>query len=239
MRHVPLILLLAACDGIPDEVVLKGTVFAGPGASERLGGATLTSWTKDGERFGEATADDQGRFDLPAPVGDTAFVDVEAPGTVRSSFTGVTGIDRELIVDDGLIYGVPQALFDAWAGRFEGCPGLGEGGASFGEVRISNLVDPATGERPLVTTAVVTLEGPDDVVREACYLDDEGEAFDPEAEATGATGRYAIFGAPPGEHLLVVAYETAEGVWWTDSYPVRVTEGGVVPMFPLLTDFEI
>lgn len=239
MRFVPSILLLAACDGIPDEVVLEGTAFAGPGASERLAGAILRSYTVEGDPFGETVADDQGRFALPAPVGDTVFVDVEASGTVRSSFTGVTGIDRELVVDDGLIYGVSQALYDEWASLFAGCPGLGQGGASFGEVRISNLADPVTGERPLVTTAVVTLEGPDDVVREACYLDDEGAAYAPDAEATGSTGRYAIFGAPPGEHLLVVAYETAQGVWFTDAYPVRVTEGGVTPMFPLLTDFEL
>jgi len=239
MRIAPLFVLLAACDGIPDEVTLQGTVFSDPGTTERLGGATLTSHVLDGGEHASTTADDEGRFELLAPSNATVFVDVEAQGHVRSSFTGVTGIDGAMIVPDGTMYAITEATWDEWTSLFDGCPGVGEGGASIGEVRISNLSDPSTGERPFVTTAVVTLEDSEGETYEACYLDEEGAAYDPEAEVTGASGRFAIFGAPPGEYLLVVAYETAEGVWSGDHYPVRITEGGVTPMFPLWTDFEL
>lgn len=229
---------LTACSNFPDEVLLEGTVFSDPGAKEPLGGATLQSFDLIGTPFGDAEADTTGRFLLPTPVGATSFVDIEADGHLRTSFTGVTGVDEVLQIQDGLLFAVSEALFAEWQDAFEGCPGIGEGGAVFGEVRISNLRDPLTRENPLVQTAVVSLDGPDGKTRKACYLDEEGTAFDPEAEITGVAGRFAIFGAPPGEHLLVVASETVDGLWSSDAYPVRITEGGVTPMFPLWTDFE-
>lgn len=240
MHRALLFVSLAACGGLPDEVLLTGNVAAAPGASEGLSGASLTVYDEAGTVRGQAQADANGDFELLAPAGDVVFVDIEAEGYVAASFAGVVGVQEQQPVEAGAFYGISSDTYAEWEATFAGCPGLGEGGgASFGEVRISNLTEPDSDEHPTVATAVVTIDDGEGNFWEACYLDEDGLAYDPDAEWTGESGRFAVFGVPAGELRISVSYEVFDGNWSTEDYPVRVPEGGVAPQFPLWTDFDL
>lgn len=240
MRLFLLPLFLAACGGLPDEVILEGVVLDQPVDGAPLAGAALEVRDEAGALYDSGKADPSGVFELAAPAGDVIFVDVTAPGFVRTAHTGVAGLQDRQIVEPGSLYGMSEAFLAEWEARFAGCPGIGEGGAVFGEVRIWDVVEPGTDIHPLVKTAVVTLEDDAGKTWKACYLDDAGEAVDPEAQWTGSSGRFAIFGVPEGLVRLRILYEYAPGRWTPPTdYPVRVPGQGVAPRFPAFVELVL
>jgi hypothetical protein len=108
-----------------------------------------------------------------------------------------------------------------------------------GEQRIHGLTDGA-GESPTVNTGIATLRSvTGTAVLVGCYLTDDGAAYDPDAETTGASGAFLVAGAAPGQWDLEVEYEYAVDQWSASVYPVWLREGGpiVSPWFPAWVPF--
>jgi hypothetical protein len=111
----------------------------------------------------------------------------------------------------------------------------------YGEVRLFQVVDPATGVEPTVGTAWAAVEAADGTRMEACYLDDEGVAFAPDSTRTGGTGRFAVFGVPSGLHTLEVGFDMPDGSTYTTLWTMWMPDGpgAVVPRFPVYVEFPL
>ncbi len=243
MRSWQLCALIAAagCSRIPSEVSFRGTVFESHlDDAAPLSAATVTIFDDDGTRYARATTSDQGEFSVSAPVGVVVFAEFARDGFARASFLGVTGTQEVQRVEKGAVYGFSVDEFAEWEDLFAGCPGIGTGGAVLGEVRFGNIADPDTGEHPLATTAtaeIVTRRGES---FDACYLDNDGLGYVAESEATGHSGRFAVFGVPAGVHTLTIGYSLLDGeAWIFDDYPVKVPDGGVAPRIPALAEWGL
>lgn len=232
---MPLLLALLAC--APDDtVVLKGSVYASRTSVSTLSGATVTLFDYDGERLDRVQTDLTGRFVARVPAGTNLFARIEAQGYVASLFPGVTGLEQELSIEDGALYGVTTAehlaLLDTWAG----CPGLEpDGMLVVGEVRVWGIADPVTGESPTTAQGVVESQPLKGRGTEACYLDAETLVYDPAATRTGETGAFALAGLEPGIGDLAVSSEFATDAWVFEEYPLWVPPGDgpvVAPWYP-------
>jgi hypothetical protein len=101
-----------------------------------------------------------------------------------------------------------------------------------GEVRHQDLVDRG-GTYAVNTAAQVKLLLADGSERVGCYLDEEAEAYDPEALLVGLSGRFAFLGVPAGMHTLEVAYDATLQQRVVQQYPVLVLDTpSVSPWFP-------
>lgn len=198
-----------ACGCSDGQVTVQGVVASERGTGRPpLGGASITLRDADGTVVDSGVTGADGAFSLVAPAGITMHAEVSAPGFATTSFTGVSGLNTEMMVEDGALYVVRTTEIEDWRARFAGCPGLdAEGGAYIGEVRVFDLQDSATGEHPEVTSASVRVSDADgENAWKACYLDEAGSAWDPEATVTGASGVFAVFGVPSGLHTIIVDY---------------------------------
>jgi len=224
------ILAMSACG--PNDVVVKGIVFSGPDSvDERLPSAKITLYDADGETYDTTRADAKGKFEAVAPEGEYIHAEITASGFESTLFTGVSGLDEVYRVEDGMIYGFPTAELEVWEGLFAGCPGADEsGGIVLGEIRMLELSQ--DGENPLVNGTAEVVSKNQKQTWKACYLDEEGLAYDPDATTAGPSGRFAIFGIAPGTRILTVGWEYIPEVWsYSDTY-VFVQEDGVAPRFP-------
>lgn len=235
MRFLPLVLLLAACN--PGQVRVTGHVDASPeDKAPPLAGGTVTILDEGGERFDEATTDDNGWFRADAPKGQTIYALVSAPDYEVASFTGVSGLDERLQVSKGLLFGVSAADRAGWQDRFAGCEGMGSEGLVIGRTMLF-LPEVPEQERPVVSGARVRVESQsvpgEEGVRTACYLDDRGGAYDPEAEFTGDSGWFAVPDVGEGPHSLVIEIPLNDDLVSADFRQVWMPPGGVVARFPL------
>jgi len=228
-----LILLTAGC--AHEEVIsLYGTLLDGPGADAvPLSDAELSVLEDQGEPYASTVTDSDGGFHVDAPGGENIFVEVRGADLVPASFTGVAGLGEQQEVEEGRLFGFSQVGFDQWSSDFSGCPGLEESGSTvLGDIRLYGLLDPETVEEPLVTSGYAYVRTADGTEYDACYLDDDGTAYDSERTATGASGRYMVAGVPAGAHILVVGYEGAGGVVGEHDYFLWLPDGGISPRFP-------
>jgi hypothetical protein len=230
-------LLLSGClTQNPDSTLLKGTVFdAADAAQQPLGGATVDVFDATGARFGTTTADDAGAFEVDAPFAQVFSVVMSADGFVPTSATGY-GSTEITIARDGDLFARSEAWLDEERGRFAGCFGADAGGPVVEGILRAELPVPASDydTLPVVRTGRVDLAISDTAFQYACYLDDDGVAYDPEAEVTGDSGRFAFFDPPPN------AWATLTSTWTDDteaheggSLPVFVPAGGVASLDPL------
>ncbi len=226
---VILLVFVTACG--PSEIVVKGKVFASHDASEPLPQAQVSIRDEDGGKYDNVRANANGKFEALAPEGEYINAEITGDGFELTSFTGLSGVADVFRVEDGMLYGFSSDERADWEERFAGCPDMGSGGMVVGEIRMLELSN--GGEHPLVANGVAEV-----VTRnvkktwKACYLDDEGLAYDPDATNTGASGAFAVFGIEPGNHILTVGYEFAPDAWsYSDTY-VRAVEDGVAPRFP-------
>ena len=68
---------------------------------------------------------------------------------------------------------------------------------------------------------------------EACYLMNEGDAWNPDAFNSGETGQFAIFGLDEGLYVLTVGYTMLGAEVYQISWEMLVPHDGVVPRFPI------
>lgn len=232
------LLILACAD---DELVrLEGTVVESHGSTAPLPDATVAFVDDSGAPLGDAVTDAYGNFAIDLPAGANVFVTIDAVGFVTSVFPGVIGVQPLQKVEGYALYGVSAAEHESLLAVWSGCPGLTETGPLVvGEQRIYGLTDGA-GNSPSVNTGIATLlsaDGSDS--EEGCYLTDDGSAYDPTAETTGASGTFLVAGATPGPWDLVVEYEFGVDQWTTAIYPVWLPDRGpiVSPWYPAWVPF--
>jgi hypothetical protein len=234
------LLILMGCG--PGEVLVSGKVDAYLAEDpEPLQDGTVTIAEEDGSEYASDRTDAEGEFEVPAPAGDTIYALINSEGEAIVSFTGNSGFDSELKVPDNTFYGVPTWQKEEWESTFAGCPGIGDRGLILGQVHVF-LPGVELGDDTVVNAARVRATPPDvDPILgdgwEACYLTAEGDAWDPEAQRTGASGWYAIPDLARGQYTLLVEVEFAEGLFSANLYRVWMPPGGVAPRFPTLVDF--
>jgi hypothetical protein len=237
---------LFACRQEP-EVLVEGVVWDGPEATSRPIGLVDVEIVDTKERVLATTrADPDGSFSAVVAETGTVFVVLRKEGYATTTFPGVIGTQEALRVEDHALYLVSEEAVAAEEARFAGCESEPDPGADRrsvgGEVRAFGLVDPVTGESPIVAAAKVALRpvprgGAED--RAACYLDDAGEHHDPEAFWTGEAGAFGVFGIEPGVYALDVRFEVTADVFETASYPVFVPDDPIVrsPWYPAWIEF--
>ncbi len=222
-------------------VLVKGTVVDGPKPTDSpVPGAALVLRDDEGSVFDSDDGNANGAFRMLAPKGSNIFIDIKAAGMVETSFFGVSGLADVLQLNDGDVHTFSVASRDEWTALFAGCPGADDpsGAATLGEVRIFDLVDPVSGEPPLVIDATVRiLDVFGEEVAIACYLNESGLAYEPASTVTGLSGRFAIFGLSQGFFVIEVSYPVATIYLESQSYPIWLNGGGVSPRFPLYISF--
>ncbi|MCO4743186.1 MAG: hypothetical protein KC912_00255 [Proteobacteria bacterium] len=200
----------------------------------------LDLFDQDGVLYNSTTTNSNGRFRVRAPRGEKVFLELGGEHLATATFNGVSGFSSPLIVNGAEspdIYGFNLLELEEWAERFDGCPDFGEGLVVLGEVRANDLVDPTTDEHVIMNRAsaeLVSVNGND--VYSACFLDDEGLAYDPNATETGQTGMFAIPGVPPGLFTLVVENALPGEFTAQSATSIYVDEATVAPRFPFLMD---
>ncbi len=222
-------LLLPSCKA--KTVELSGRVYQGLLQDAVAGGADLAVLSFEGETLGQTTADSDGFFTVEVPEDVNVFVRIDADGAPVTTFAGVVSLFDETL-PDYYLYSLPDADVAEVEGWFAGCA-TGDGpGIVMGEVRHQDLVD-RDGDYAINTAGQVKLLLEDGTERTACYLDADGEAYDPDALLVGASGRFAILGVPAGLHTLDVGFDATLQQREVQQYPVLIVdEPSVSPWFP-------
>ncbi len=231
MKRVCLCLALASCIPKPiEEVELVGKVYDGPDAVTPISGATIAVHTIDGAKYGQSKSNSSGRFSMTVPAGQPAFLVISSNDHIPTAHTVNIGT-FDVSAPDGVLWARRSTENDDLITAFDGCEGLARGTENIeGEVRLYLGDVEEEDEVPLVTTAELRIEDSAGNVWDACYLDDTGESA-PDATVTGATGRFAVFGAAPGPAVVDIAYETESRTIET-SLLVYIPEGGTAPLRP-------
>ncbi len=196
---------------------------------------------EDGHTIGRTRADADGAFSLVVEEIGTVFVLLRKDGYATTTFPGVVGASETQTIEAHALYLVSEEQVAAEEARFAGCEGAGGATSVGGEIRLFGYEDPVTGVSPLVETGKARIEprsASDDAVT-ACYLQDDGAAFDPEAYWTGDSGTFGFFGLPPGRYALEVRIELSEDLVETAVYPVFLPDEPLVraPWYPAWVEF--
>jgi hypothetical protein len=215
---------------------MTGVLTDGPGSRDPASEAAIAVYDEDFDLIDEGTTDAAGRFELRARAQALVHVQTEGgPDTIPVTFPGETGTFNEFVVPDGQLWTFPRSEADAWRTQFAGCPNAEDrSGMLVGEVRLFlNGAD----EDPVEPLAFVRVERdtdgdgvPDETVQ-ACYLGEDGN-YDPEAQRTGLSARFGVFGIQGGPWELIVARDTNGGTLVV-SQQVFIPEGGAVVRLPV------
>lgn len=236
--------LLIACLGLsacgPYDIWLRGHISDDVGEkSLDFDGALVEIREGTGPVVADTLTNRNGRFNVRVPRAERIFAVVSGDGFLPTSFTGASGVEPVLRVPDGTLFGVPESTAEQYMMLFDGCPAAREGAFAVGRVRVENLADSDTGENPIVTTARVEWNVRDRETLDACYLNDEGTAYDPTATQTGQSGMYLVPNVAVGTGEIVVSYSTIVGAEEIGvTYPVYMPEDGVIARFPTWVTFD-
>jgi len=225
-----ILFFVVACGGTPEFLTMTGTIFQDNDATEAVANVQLGVFDVALEVVDEVLSDDAGAFSAQVRFGSTVFLDLQAEGYVRTSFSGVIGT-ADYQVPDGVLWmrsESDQALVDE---AFSGCENLDQDGLIDGEI----LMALPKGDDTLKTYvetgwAKAFLANGDEAP--ACYLDAEG-SYDPEGVYTGEQGRFLIPGVS-GKVQLRVGYDLGETEVFSVDMMVYVPEDGVVTLFDVL-----
>jgi hypothetical protein len=240
-RFLPLLLLFSGCTEWPESVGLFGVVTDAPyDEGEALEGLTVTTMDETLTVYSEATTGSDGSFYADIAAAQSLFVEVAGEGYVTTHFGGASGI-VDLDVGAGVFFTVLEDDRGLLVDDFEDCVSDDETSATIvGEARLY-LMGIAAGNLPEDPNVTVSAYDPDGNNFPACYLDEDG-VYDAEADFTGDTGRFGIFGAPAGPltvEMVSWIQDSAEsepepyGVYY---YLRDVSEGGIAPLYPALTE---
>jgi len=225
--------LLAGCNPLPETIALSGVVGDTPyGGGGVVGGAIVSVLDDAYAPVDSQEADGDGFFSVALPAGVPFYLTVEADGYVPTGFSGVAGL-----YDAAAPEGYPWVASDAWMAQlredFAACPTAGDAGTAVaGEVR-GYVEGAAYTEMGLIPTGTARVLTEDNAEYVACYLDDEGVSS-ADATVTGATGRFAIFGVPPGPMLVEVRYTDPGGDVPVEVFQFVAPASGLVPLYPAL-----
>lgn len=228
-----LIVMLAACQPKLGEMI--GTVVDGPFSTTPVSQGTLTVLDREFEQLDEVEVASDGSFSAQSPILERLYARVEAPGALPAMFSGTHPGAEPFEVPLGELYTWTTAHDDELHASFGACARAGV--SVSGDVRLFGA-ETETGEDLIIANAFATLVDADGNEREACYLDDEG-VFAPDAEVTGATGRFAFFDVEPGFHLLRYGYALTDTIPVEFEVPVLVPEQGVAPLYPAWVDLVL
>lgn len=227
-----MILLVLGCLPEVGTVTMYGNVHDAPNAEGSLvEGATLETKNQALEVIGTATTDFAGEFEVDVPEGSDFFVEVRGDGYVPTHFSGVAGI-YDFSSGEGYPWVAPTEWVDELRTTFAACPNVdAEGVIVTGEMRL--YIDGARpSDCPIIDSGEVYVYNSDDeVVASACYLDDAGTSL-ADGTITGDTGRFAVFGVPPGLIAVEVVYNDPSGDQVSSHPQYAPAEGGLVPMYP-------
>ncbi|MEN0068025.1 MAG: hypothetical protein AAGA48_38200 [Myxococcota bacterium] len=236
-----LVVLATACTD--DLVSLNGRITNGP-LPENPGlvdGEIEILDYDSGQSLATAAVGADGEFEIELPGARSIVALVRSPNTVTTAFVGTAGF-VDVTLDEGTLYGLDPMVIEQWRSDFAGCPDVDSRIFAFGIMEFVNLSGKEDGFSPIAGggRAQVLKDGETFL---PCYLDPDKGTYDPKADRTGATGRFAIFGLEPGPALLDVVFE-----WAPDSFDapgiinIWVPEGDeevVVPYLPLRLQFPI
>lgn len=229
-------LLVLACTQIPTEISLTGAVFDDRhSAANPLDGATVELYDSAIQLYSQAQTDAEGQFSLLSPAGTPIYFELHAPGFVPTGFAATTGL-YDAVVPDGTLWLESEDDMGELEGLFAGCATLGTpGGIIEGEIRYyADGYSPDEGsEWPIADTAWAIAYDVEGNPTPACYLNEEGTAYDPDAAVTGISGRFAIFGSTTGPVTLEVGYNIDDQPYWHTYYYLYVPESGVAPAWPM------
>ncbi|MCB9678575.1 MAG: hypothetical protein H6737_25965 [Alphaproteobacteria bacterium] len=213
--------------------LVTGIVLVGPGeVGSPLQDGTVRILGDAAEPFDEGITDRDGRFEATAPLGLNIFAVIEGEGMTPSVFSGTMG-QGDLVLPAGNLFAWPETERAALDATFAGCSG--PGAVITGEVRLFGATDD-NGVSPLITNAFAWVETPDGERIDACYLDEDGEAWAPDAPNAGPQGRYAVFGLQRGFHQLVYGYHITEDIPLEHRLTLWVEDDSVVPQYPAWAD---
>ncbi|MCB9681591.1 MAG: carboxypeptidase regulatory-like domain-containing protein [Alphaproteobacteria bacterium] len=229
--------LTVALTGCATAVEIEGIATTSKDDDTPLVGATLSLRNQDFDEVDTTVTDDKGRFYLDAPRGESIHIVVSGEGMVPVALAGESGLSDTFTVPSGQIWGLPETEAASWRALFAGCPGAdGDGGMVIGETRLYVVEADQADLAPIEAYGFAQLQdtlAPEDGTTEACYLDEDGVAYDPEAIATGASGRFALFGVEGGPWTLTVGRYASGGSRLGRS-TIFVPEGGAVSRRPAL-----
>jgi hypothetical protein len=238
---VTVLFLTSACVDWPETVGLFAVVTDAPyNDGDGIGGADVTVLDESLTVYSQATTSEDGSFYADVAAAQAVFIEVSADGYASTHFGGEIGI-IDVEIGSGVLFTVLEDEMDELTGDFGDCVGQDETAATVvGEVRMY-LAGIQSGDMPLESNVTVTVYDAVGNAAEACYLDADG-VYDPEAEFTGATGRFGVFDLPAGALTIEVVTwmqtsKTSEPYAYGAYYYFRyVSEGGIAPLYPALTE---
>lgn len=221
--------LALGCDRTPDLVNISGQVADGRGAeAQPIPEVKVRTFDNVLYEVDSVVADGRGWFQAQVVANADMYIEVSAPGFATAGFAGVAPAVGTAI-DFGGLWTTSDAEMAVLDSEFDGC--AQEGALIEGEVRLSvQGFTPENGEDwPLAVTAWARAYDAQGNSYYACYLGEEG-VYDPEATATGDSGRFAVYGAPTGPVTLEVGFDVAEQTS-SQIFYIFVPEDGVVSLY--------
>lgn len=225
--------LVCAMGCSPQTVTVAGRVMVDFQSEDVVGGAHVALYDETFALVSETDADADGVFFVEAPERAIIHLVVSGDGLAPAAFPGESGDAPGFEVPNGQIFAVTEAQLAQQRADFAGCDGAETGdGVVFGTTYLAVPAADVTDAGP-VDSAFAYVEDMEQTQKiDACYLDDLGVAVAPDAELTGDTGRFAIFGVVDGPWVLTLGRRSSDTSSRVGRRAIFVPEGGVVAQLP-------
>ena len=226
-----MIWMLFACQGLPDFVSISGTVFDGDSAETSIAGVSVEVFDVALESVDLVETNGAGEFTAQARMGSYFFLSMDADGFVPTGIAGSVG-PQDFDIPDGALWMRTEEEHASILSDFEGCEGLSGSGVIDGEILMALPGEDGSLQKMFVETGWARAFLEDGTELAACYLDADGH-FDPEAEYSGATGRFLIPNVS-GKVMLSAGYDLGESTMYEGLFTIFVPENGVASLYDAL-----
>lgn len=232
-----LIWLLTACGPEPTAILFADVTDQ---FGQSIPNPQIKVYDASGTLIHEIEGDTRGNFTTDLPPNATFYLVISADDFETHSFTGQAETG-EISPETGALWLRTPDAVETLKSDFTFCSHT-ESSFVDGQARLylDGLDTPAA-----ITTATILIEDVGKTQYPACYLpetdSETGEEI--EAETTGETGQFAVFGLSEGRHTIyleaMVEDADAGGMVPVEySYSIYVPDNGSVPKYPLLVPFE-